>query len=111
MNPFDVIAITQLGSTTSQVFAFIVPSYNFRFDDKIYPFIEAQFGFGFKSNKEYSEKGFSWGGRTGFKVALTKSGLINLSLKYLRVTLNPKDAPDRFGFNQLLVSVGWTVWL
>jgi hypothetical protein len=110
INPVEIITIKQLGYTTTQVLAFLAPSYNFIFSDKIFPFIEAQIGFAYKAYNEYTEKGISYGGRTGIKIGLAKRGLLNLSLQYIRITLNPKDATGRYGFNQFLMSAGWTVW-
>ena len=110
VNPVEIITIKQSGNTTTQVLVFAAPSYNFIIGDKFFPFIEAQIGYSYKTNNEYSENGFSWGGRIGIKLALVKRGLLNLSLQYLRVTLNPDDVSDRNGFNQILASAGWTMW-
>lgn len=110
VNPCDLTLVSQSGNTTIQTMIFVAPSYNLKVVDKVYLFIETQIGYTHKSCNGYNEDGFSWGSRTGAKLALTNNGLLNLSLQYLSVTMNPEEASDRNGFNQLLLSVGWTVW-
>lgn len=110
LNPAEIAVISQSGNRTIQTMVFAAPGYNVKVVDKIYLFIEAKIGYSRKSSNGYNEAGFSWGGRTGVKFALLNGGLLNLSFQYLSVTMNPKEASKRNGFNQVLISVGWTVW-
>jgi hypothetical protein len=110
LNPLELVIISRSGTNTIQTMIFAAPAYHFKVGTKTYPFIEALIGYALKSSDGYSNHGFSWGARSGVKLALIDRGLLNLSVQYLNVTMNPKKAANRNGFNQLLLSAGWTVW-
>jgi hypothetical protein len=110
VNPLGITVFSFPHSSSETLISiFVAPSYNFKTEGNAYPFIEALLGYTSESNgTTYS--GFSWGGRGGVKVAVTGNALLNLGLEYLQVTLNPSGASKRNGYNQLLVSAGFTVW-
>lgn len=110
VNPLELTILSSSGSTTTQAMIFAAPSYHFVVDEKAFPFIELLIGYSLQSENERYEDGFSWGWRTGVKFALLKNGLLNVSLRCLRVTINPDNAPNRNGYNQLFLSLGWTFW-
>jgi hypothetical protein len=108
-NPFGITTTSYSGHTTTQIMILVAPSYNFKTEGIIYPFIEALFGYTAQSNGSTSS-GFSWGGRGGVKLAITDKGLLNLGIQYLQITIDPDQAKNRFGWNQLDISAGFTVW-
>jgi hypothetical protein len=110
VNPLGITVLSYPHvSSTTLLNLFVAPSYNFRTEGSVYPFIEALLGYTSVSNG-ISESGFSWGSRVGVKVAVTGRALLNLGVEYLQVTLNPSGASKRNGYNQLLISVGFSVW-
>ena len=109
LNPLGITSIGFSGSSTTQIMILAAPSYNFKTEGIVYPFIEALLGYTSQSNGS-SRSGFSWGGRGGIKLAVTDKGLLNLGIQYVRITLNPSGATNRYGSNQLAISAGFTVW-
>jgi hypothetical protein len=109
LNPFGITSMSYSGSTSTQMTILAAPSYNFKTEGIVYPFIEALFGYTSQSNGS-SRSGFSWGGRGGVKIVVTGKGLLNLGVQYLQITLNPSGANTRSGSNQLAISAGFTVW-
>jgi hypothetical protein len=112
LNPLSISTWKYSGTTSTQISFIVAPSYNFKTEGIIYPFIEAQFGYStvsFSSSGSSSD-GFCWGGRGGIKLAVTGKGLLNLGVEYNQITLNPKGANNRNGTNALAVSAGFTLW-
>jgi hypothetical protein len=106
------------GGSVTQVMIFFAPSYNFSTQSIVYPFIEALLGYTSASasggGSSATASGFSWGGRGGIKVAVTDKGLLNFGLEYYQITENPSSGgiygSDRYGYNQISVSAGFTIW-
>ena len=109
LNPLGFTSISYTGGSVKEVMIFAAPSYNFKTEGIIYPFIEALLGYTSFSNGS-SESGFSWGGRGGVKIAVTDKGLLNFGIQYVQITLNPSGSTNRYGTNQLTISAGFTVW-
>lgn len=109
LNPFGMEFLSFGGSTLTQVFILLAPSYHFRTEGFAHPFVEALLGYTSQSNGA-SRSGFSWGGRAGVKFEVVKGGLLNVAAEYLRVTMNPSGATQRSGSNQLSISLGVTLW-
>ncbi|MEK6571002.1 MAG: hypothetical protein AABZ61_06500 [Bacteroidota bacterium] len=109
VNPLGVSVFSISGSSSTSFRIFVAPSYNFKTEGIVYPFIEALLGYTTESNGA-SRSGFSWGGRAGVKLAVMGNGLLNLGVQYLQITLNPSGTSNRYGSNELNVSAGFTVW-
>ncbi len=109
VNPFGVTVINSGNNSTVQFLILVAPAYNFRTEGTAYPFIEGLVGFATQTDGT-SRSGFSWGARGGAKFAVTDKGLLNAGIQYLQITLNPSGAVNRYGVNQLTVSVGFTIW-
>jgi hypothetical protein len=109
LNPLGITSISYSGSSATQIMILAAPSYNFKTEGIVYPFIEALLGYSSQSNGS-TRSGFSWGGRGGVKLAVTDTGLLNLGIQYVQITLNPSGATNRYGSNQLAISAGFTVW-
>src|SRR3990172_1880653 len=50
LNPLGITSISSSGSSSTQVMIFVAPSYNFKTEGIVYPFIEALFGYTSQSN-------------------------------------------------------------
>lgn len=109
-NPPGISTFSAGGKTVTQLTIFAAPSYNFRTEGIAYPFFEALLGYT-SSSDGATQSGFSWGGRGGVKLAITGGALLNLAVQYTEITLNASGATSRTGTNQLLLSVGFSVWL
>lgn len=121
VNGFE-IGVNPLGITIVSNYTlynmFFAASYNFRTQDKIFPFLEGQIGYTAQSSDNYSSSGVSWGIRGGIKIAVTGNGLLNIGIKYQQITLNPSSSNPyyssgggRDGENDLSVIAGFTIWL
>ncbi len=112
-NPFGV-SYTSFGSLNfTQVTVFLAPSYNFKTTrENLYPFIEGLIGYTSQSVSSGStSNGISYGGRAGLKISVGSSGLLNVGINYLLITLNPPNSSGRNGENDFAFSAGFTVWL
>lgn len=111
---FDPLGISTFsysgGTTVTQLMIFAAPSYNFRTESIAYPFVEALLGYTSNSSGG-TQSGFSWGGRAGVKLAVTGNGLLNLALQYTEITENPSGSSGRTGWNEFLISAGFSIWL
>jgi hypothetical protein len=112
LNPVNITSMWISHSTTTMYSIFLAPSYNFKTEGNIYPFVEAQLGYTsvIASYSSSNLTGFSWGGRTGIKIALVGHGLINLGLQYQHITQNPSYSTNRYGENNIMFSAGFTLW-
>lgn len=103
------LGITLYNSGLAVINIFVAPSYNFKTEGNAFLFIEALLGYTAQTNgTTYS--GVSWGGRAGVKTAVAGHALVNLGAEYLQVTLNRSGQTKRNGYNQFLISAGFTVW-
>ncbi len=110
VNPFEISTASYSGSSATQFLVLLAPSYNFRTKGIAYPFVEALIGYASQSGNS-SRSGFSWGGRGGVKLAVTDRGLLNFGIQYLEVTLNSSGATTRSGYNNVMISAGFTIWI
>jgi hypothetical protein len=110
VNPLGVSITSFAGTSVTTYFMFFAPSYNFKLQSSAFPFVEGLAGYTARTNGG-TVGGFSYGGRAGVKIAVTERGLLTLAGQYLLVTLNPSGADKRNGYNQLLFSAGFGVWL
>jgi hypothetical protein len=105
---------TSMGSTDTGMKSYVIQlwgtvAYNFHTSGRtIFPFIEAQGGYTASDEWLYGDRvsGFSYGVKGGIKVVAVEHLLINISVQYNVITLNPTGASDRSGFNYLSVGVG-----
>ncbi|HSW55245.1 MAG TPA: outer membrane beta-barrel protein [Ignavibacteriaceae bacterium] len=99
---------------------YFAPAWNFDLQSNLFPFIEGRIGYN-TSTVEYEDEegtveqtlsGLAYGARGGLKYQLGNSALVNVSLGYTMVTLDPEDSEgDRNGSNDFDVMVGFTVFL
>jgi opacity protein-like surface antigen len=68
-------------------------------------------GYSSYSAGSYSASGFSWGVRGGVKVLVVQHVIIQVGVQYIQVTENPSGVTSRYGYNELLVGAGFSVWL
>jgi hypothetical protein len=117
VNPLGVQTNWNSQEHTTLLSIFISPAYVFDINEKIFPFVEAQYGYTLQSAAyEISElnasgQGFSWGGRAGIKYLLAKSCLLNLGLQYRQISITPRGESTRSGSNSLMLSAGFTFYM
>ena len=110
VNPLGITSYSSEGvATATAIRIFLAPSYNFRTQSTSHPFVEALLGYTAQSNGD-GEKGFSWGGRAGLKINVGETGLLNVGVQYLLITLNRSGATERSGYNELSIAAGFTLW-
>lgn len=113
MNPLGITYMSQGSSNATQIGIFVAPAYNFTTTSgNLFPFIEGLIGYTSQTSTGSTDRsGFSYGGRTGIKVSVGNSALLNISVQYLMITLNRSGATDRNGENDLAIAAGFTVWM
>jgi len=99
---------------------YFAPAWNFDLQSNLFPFIEGRIGYN-TSTVEFEDEegtveqtlsGLAYGARGGLKYQLGNSALVNVSLGYTMVTLDPEDSEgDRNGSNDFDVMVGFSVFL
>ncbi len=107
---------TESATTITSLSMFLAPSYNYRANPKVFPFIEGLAGYTAditapNEGPRTTVDGFSWGGRLGLKLAVVERGLLIIGVQYLAITKNASGGSDRTGTNELSVSAGFSVWL
>jgi hypothetical protein len=117
---YNYVKIAGTDNGISQLMLFLVPGYTFG-KSNVYPFVEGWIGYtalnsdGVSLSGQSSGKlelsGLSFGGRGGVKIQVGKSGLFNLSVSYMALTFNPKDADKRTGLNNLALAMGFTIFI
>jgi hypothetical protein len=103
-------------TTETSLGIFFAPSYNFRFQSMVVPFVEGLAGYTAQitapeSGNSTTVGGFSWGGRAGVKLAIVERGLLVLGVQFVAVTENPSGQTERDGSNVLTVTAGFSIWL
>ncbi len=113
LDPVSLTINSSTGATssTTQLHLLGALAYNFRTEGASYPFIEGMGGFSSVSSGSVSNSGFTWGARGGVKIAIASHVLVLGGVQYMQVTENPSGATARYGYNTLLVGVGFSVWL
>lgn len=113
LDPFSLTVSSHTGASTSPTELHILGSvaYAFKTQGSAYPFVQGMAGYSSYSAGSTSLSGFTWGLRGGVKVALAQHVLLLCGVQYLQVTENPSGATDRYGYNELLVGMGFSVWL
>jgi hypothetical protein len=113
LNPLGLTYMSQGSSNATQIGIFLAPSYNFiTTSGKLFPFIEGLIGYSSQTSTGSTDRsGLSYGGRTGIKVPVGGSGLLNISVQYLMITLNRSGSTSRNGENDLAIAAGFTVWM
>ena len=86
-------------------------AYNARTSGTVFPVIEGEAGYSTISSGGSSASGFSWGVRGGIKVEVAPHAMMGIGLHYIQITTNPEGATSRYGYNQLEVGLGFSVWL
>lgn len=122
INPLGYSTTSSINSSTTSINTFIAPSYNFKTETALFPFIEAQIGYTsmndkitlsspFNTTVETKRGGMSWGGRAGIKGEIVSHGLLNIAIQYQQRNLTPDGATNRSGYNEIFFSLGFTLWL
>jgi hypothetical protein len=115
---FETSSFGELSSNSFGIY--FAPAWNFDLKSNVYPFVEGRIGYNTITFKyededgkvEQTASGLAYGGRAGVKLQLGNSALVNLSLGYTMVTLDPENwEGDRNGSNDFDVMVGFTVFL
>ena len=113
-NPLGV-SMTRTGESTVVDLRFLfAPSWNFRMRGEWYPFIEGLVGYTARVTStdegDTTDDGMTWGGRVGVKFWVVEQGLLTVGVQYLAVTLDPSNAKNRYGSNDIAAAVGFSVW-
>jgi hypothetical protein len=102
------------GGTIIKINTFFAPGYVFDLRNNFYPYVEGLVGYTSESI-EYAGTtktfaGISYGGDVGVKMMLPNRGLLNFSVQYLMITMNPSGATKRSGENVLSAELGYSIW-
>jgi hypothetical protein len=113
VNPLGITYMSQGSSNATQIGIFLAPSYNFTTTSgNLFPFIEGLIGYTSQTSTGSTDlSGLSYGGRAGIKVPVGGSGLLNIGVQYLMITLNRSGSSSRNGENDLAIAAGFAVWL
>ncbi len=113
IDPFSLSVSSHTGASTSPSEIHIMGGlgYAFKTQGSAYPFIQGLAGYSTYSSGGTSASGFSWGVKGGVKVVLASHVIFQAGLQYLQITENPSGATSRYGYNELLVGGGFSVWL
>ena len=113
-NPLGVSMTRTDESTIVDLRFLFAPSYNFRMKGGWYPFVEGLVGYTARLTSsdegDTTDDGITWGGRVGVKFWVVEQGLLTVGVQYLAVTLDPANADNRHGSNDIAAAVGFSVW-
>lgn len=114
LNPLGV-GMTRTGESTVVDLRFLfAPSWNFRMTGEWYPFVEGLVGYTARLTSDdtgdTTDDGITYGGRVGVKFWVVPQGLLTVGVQYLQVTLDPANAKNRHGSNDIAGAVGFSVW-
>jgi len=95
---------------------YFAPAWNFDLQSNLFPFIEGRIGYNSATyddgETDQTLSGLAYGGRGGLKLQLGNSALVNVSIGYTMITLNPEDWDgSRNGSNDFDIMAGFTVFL
>lgn len=115
VNPLGVSYQSRPGGNTLNFLTLGGLAYNFRANPRVFPFIEGLGGFAYSRDETggfvESRSGVAWGGRGGLKILVTGTGILNVGLQYVQVTLDRTSDTSRNGYNDISATAGFTVWL
>jgi hypothetical protein len=115
LNPLGVSYTSQPGRNTLDFLTLGGIAYNFRANARVFPFIEGLGGYAYSRDDNggfiESRSGVAWGGRGGLKILVTGTGILNIGLQYIQVTLDRTIDTSRNGYNDISATAGFTVWL
>lgn len=95
-------------SSTDYAF-FFAPAWNFDLKSKVFPYIEGRIGY--STQNDNNRSGIAWGARGGAKFQLGNNALVNASLGYTQLTLEPDNhVGGRRGFNVIDLMAGFTIF-
>lgn len=113
-NPLGVSMTRTVESTVVDLRFLFAPSWNFRMRGEWYPFVEGLVGYTARLTSsdegDTTDAGLAWGGRVGVKFWVVEQGLLTVGVQYLAVTLDPSNAKNRYGSNDIAAAVGFSVW-
>ena len=113
LDPFSLSVSSHTGASSSPTEIHIMGGlgYAFKTQGSAYPFIQGLAGYSTYSSGSTSLNGFSWGAKGGVKIVIASHAIFQAGVQYLQITENPSGATSRFGYNELLIGGGFTVWL
>ena len=115
----NIVKIAGSSNSITDLDLFVVPGYTFSTKGIVYPYIEGMLGYtALSSNSnplggtaKLDNSGVSFGGKAGIKLLVGKSGLFSVGVAYTLLNFSPKGATKRSGFNNLALSMGFSVFL
>jgi hypothetical protein len=114
VNPLGVSMTRTEASTVVDLRFLFAPSWNFRMRGEWYPFVEGLIGYTARLTSsdegDTTDDGLTWGGRVGVKFWVVEQGLLTVGVQYLAVTIDPSNAKNRYGSNEMAAAVGFSVW-
>jgi len=108
----NVLKVAGASDSMTNLDLFVIPGYTFTTQSIVYPYIEAMLGYtSLESGSNPINSGFSYGGKAGIKLLVGKSGLFSIGVTYAVLDISPKGATKRDGFNELALSMGFSVFM
>jgi hypothetical protein len=99
-------------SESTKIYAlFLTPGYTFSSRSSVFPYIEGLVGYTASESGGTSLSGISFGAKGGIKVTVGNNGLASIGVSYMLINLSAKDADKRSGFNNLAVTLGFSVFM
>jgi len=110
------VAVQHAGGDTQTSLRFLgSAAYHFRVNRLVFVYAQGLGGYTGEITStgagQTTLSGFTFGGRIGGKFPIADRGLINAGVQYLLIATNPKGASNRYGSNDLAVTVGFALWL
>jgi hypothetical protein len=108
----NVLKFAGSSDSNTNLDLFVIPGYTFTTGSIIYPYVEALLGYtSVESGSNPVNSGFSYGGKAGIKLLVGKSGLFSIGVTYADLDISPKGATNRYGYNELALSMGFSVFI
>jgi hypothetical protein len=110
------VAVDHAAGNTSTSLRFLGSvAYHFRVNRMFFLYVQGLAGYTAEitstSGSQTTRSGFSFGGRLGGKFPIADRGMINAGVHYLMIAENPAGVSNRYGSNELAVTVGFALWL
>jgi len=107
----DIVKAAGAADATNIFALFITPGYTFSSRSSVFPYIEGLVGYNSSATGGTSLSGISFGAKGGIKVAVGNNGLASVGVSYMLINLSAKGADKRNGFNNLAITLGFSVFI